>query len=112
MRLMRHSLLAIILCVAALPLFGQAPPIMPNTPRVPPSPTSPGQSQDPNRTAPAQNAPAQAAPGQPAPAQPAPAQATQPAQMQPLSGSQPFLLAGASLTEMIDVIAKLLKINY
>src|SRR6185369_16771013 len=109
MRLMHHSLLAIVLCVAAAPLFGQAPPIMPNTPRVPPSPTSPGQSQDPNRTAPAQNAPAQAAPGQPAPAQPAPAQpapaqATQPAQMQPLSGSQPFLLAGASLTEMIDVI--------
>jgi general secretion pathway protein D len=110
MRLMQQ-LLAIVL---ARPLLGQAVPHMPGTPPVPPSPTSPGGSQAvPQQAAPPQQNQQQPSAAQSAPGQPAPTPTTQPAQpMTPLSSSQPFLLAGASLTEMIDVIAKLLKINY
>jgi len=109
MRLMLHSLLAIVLGTA--PLFGQAIPHMPNTPPVPVSPTSqpatqtapPAQNQQqPNAAAPAQG---QTAPGT------APAQGGTPP-TQRLSSTQPFSLSGVSLTEMIDIIAKDLKINY
>src|SRR5205807_10410980 len=49
--------------------------------------------------------------GQPGQAAPA-GQNAPPAQINRLSGSQPFLLGAVSLTEMIDVLAKELKINY
>jgi general secretion pathway protein D len=89
--------------VAAL-LVGQAPP---RIIQLPPDP------QPAKPAAPAQP-PAQTPPGAPAGAPPA-TQATPPAGApapQHLSSAQPFLVGGVSLTEMIDTLAKEMKINY
>jgi general secretion pathway protein D len=103
MPLRQFSLLAILLSASAS-LFGQVPPRMVSPEAVPvynpqqqqpqpqnPAPNQPGQ---PNAAAPAQAAPGQAAPGR------------------PLASNSPFQLGGVSLTEMIDLLAKEMKINY
>ncbi len=104
MRLICHLLLVLTACASATMLFAQAPPVMVGAPQVPVSPTA---NQPPAPRPAAAPAPAQGAP---------PAPATQPAQpsgqINRLSGSQPFLLGAVSLTEMIDVLAKEMKINY
>jgi general secretion pathway protein D len=103
MRLMQRSLLAIVLCAAQV--FGQALPSMPAVPTPKPQPEQAApQVVPPGQTAPQQ--PNAAAPQQTTPAQPAQAPGAR------LSSTQPFLLGGVSLTEMIDLIAKELKINY
>ncbi|HLK48189.1 MAG TPA: hypothetical protein VKT49_08645, partial [Bryobacteraceae bacterium] len=97
---------------------GQAP--APQAPQAQPAPAQPAPSRQgtPNAAAPAQagqappgNAqpgPAPAPPATPLPANPAPA--TPPPA--PLADNGAFMVPGASLTEMIDIIAKRLKINY
>src|SRR5579864_2631759 len=86
---------------------GTAPPPPPQSAPAQPTPTQPAPSRQgtPNAAAPAQggpttpgNAPAPA----PNPAPPAP----------PLADNGAFMVPGASLTEMIDILAKRLKINY
>ena len=76
-----------------------------------PPAATPQQAQPPaNRPAtPNAAAPAQAGQAQPAPAQPAQPAAPAPA---PLVDNGAFLVPSASLTEMIDILAKRLKINY
>ena len=128
------------LLAQAVPPGAQAPPPAQTTPpaqarpaQTPPAPTpAPAQPAPPAQTRPAQAAPpAQTPQGQTTP----PAQATSPAQTvnvqttpppqtaapaaipaapasPRLAESRGFLLGGASLTEMIDVLAKMLKINY
>jgi general secretion pathway protein D len=59
----------------------------------------------------AQPAPASTAPAQ-QPAQPTPAPATVAQAAPPLSDNSPFELNGASLTEMINILARRLRINY
>src|SRR4051794_35083397 len=118
MRLMQQFGCALVLCAAASTASPQAPPKMvgsepvprsapPNQPQqVNPQPQQAGQ---PNPAAPAQAAPAQGAPAQGAPTQVAP---NTPAPGGRLSSTSPFQLGGVSLTEIIDIIAKDLKINY
>src|SRR5690242_1236552 len=105
MRMMQRSLLAIGLSAALA--FGQALPTMPNMPPVPPAPQQ--------NTAPAPVPPGQNAPQQPNAAAPTPQNqpTTQPAQADAprLSSTQPFTVEGVSLTAMIELIAKQLKIN-
>ena len=92
-----HSLRLVLLgCAAAAAALAQAPPVImqvPNPELVKPQ-TPPPQ---------AQPAPARQAPG----AQPQ----TQPAAPR-LADSRGFLLGGVSLSEMIDILAKMMKINY
>src|SRR5438270_12648151 len=104
MRLNRHLLVSVIACAGGVTLLAQAPPVMVNAPQVPASPQQPQQV---NPQQQQQANPQAAQPGQPAPAAQNP-----PAQINRLSGSQPFLLGAVSLTEMIDVLAKEMKINY
>src|SRR5262249_22949999 len=123
-----HLRLAAVALASAAIVFGQANP---GAPRVlnPTAPPPPGPNQLPQAeptpqqrppTAQPQTAPPGAAhPGaaHPAPAQPAPAQpqtqAAQPPAAQPrLAGTQPFQLGAVSLKQMIDLLAKELKLNY
>jgi general secretion pathway protein D len=104
MRLMQRSLLATVLCAGqvfgqALPSMGPGPAPPQQPPAQPPQQAKP-QAQQPGQAAQQPNA------GAPAQTQPVTPQAPR------LAGAQPFLLGGVSLTEMIDVIAKELKINY
>jgi general secretion pathway protein D len=88
-----HLRLAAACCLTAAVLFGQAAP-----PRIfQPPPEEP--------------APAQQQPAQPQAAQPPAAPGTQPAQPR-LADSRGFLLGGVALSEMVDILAKMLKINY
>jgi general secretion pathway protein D len=95
---MRHLILRLVAValIATTMLYGQAAParIFP-PPDVQPDKPAPQQQQPQQQVV--QQAPP--APGQPA-AQPR------------LTTSQGFLLGGVSLTEMLDIIAKMLKINY
>ena len=114
MRLIGHLSFVVIAFATAATLLAQAPPAMTNAPQVPASP-NPQSQQPPNQQQqqpPRPQQQPQAAPGtQPAQTAPA-AQNAPPAQINRLSGAQPFLLGAVSLTEMIDVLAKEMKINY
>src|ERR1022692_2569687 len=108
MRLFFHLRLAAAVCALAAMLGAQAPPriIQPPAEQTPtrPSTTVPQPAQTPTG---APVAPPAGAPGAPTTAPPAGA-----AQQPHLSSSQPFLVGGVSLTEMIDTLAKEMKINY
>ena len=105
-------------CAAAAVLSGQvgrgpipsrtAPPEQPNPQQ------QNAQQQKPQQPQPAQQTPQPAnAPGTPTAAAPAPAtQAQSGVAMARLSDNAPFLLNNVSLTEMIDILARRLKINY
>lgn len=96
MRLFFYLRLAAAVCATAAVLAAQAAP-----PRIfQPPPDQPQATP----TAPA--TPPQAAPGAP----PAAGQTATPAQT--LATNQPFLVGGVSLTEMVDALAKQMKINY
>jgi general secretion pathway protein D len=104
MRLIQQIGFVLILCAAAMSAYGQAPPKMTGTEPVPPSP--------PFQPIPQQQNPQQPQPGQPnaaAPQQAAPGAAAPGGR---ISSTSPFQLGGVSLKEMIDIIAKELKINY
>ena len=91
--------LILAMCAAAAVLSGQAPPRIYQAPQ--PEEPQPQQQQQPT---PQQAAPQQPnAPGTPAPSGPPPARLTE-------NGG--FLLPNVSLTEMIDILAKRMKINY
>lgn len=60
----------------------------------------------------AQAPPQQPAPAQAAPPQPVPAQTAAPAQTTPAGGNMVLNFANANLTEVIDILARRLKINY
>src|SRR5262245_34868312 len=98
-----RSLIAITLATGCW-LWAQAPP--PPQQAAPPNP----QAAPANPQAATPNPP-QANPPQANTPQAAPQQTTAPATPR-LTSSQGFLLGGVSLTEMIDIIAKMLKINY
>ena len=93
-------------------------PAQPEAPK--PSPATPVQQTTPPVAAPAQTPPAQTPPAQTAPAQTAPAAppAAAPTQTTPAQPTPPVIPAGslnlqnASLTEVIDILARTLKINY
>src|SRR5579864_5641518 len=91
---------AVILTITAVLLWAQNPPIIINTggPVAPP----PGQA-----------APPASPPGQPAPGQQVPA-APKPAVNLPAPGTVPtgLNLNNASLIEVVDILARALKINY
>ena len=106
----------IAIAVAATLLTGQVPLIRPQQPQPqpPPAPTQPAQPQAaPQQPPPAANTPNPAAPAPQAGAQPAaPGVQTQPAaQPAPLADAGAFMIPGASLTEMIDILSRRLKIN-
>src|SRR5690242_2260618 len=108
------------------PIRGLGRPATPPPQQAPAQPTPaqpvPNRQGTPNAAAPAQgaqtppgNAPAPAPnPAQPAPnaAPPAPAPAPPPNPAPPLADNGAFMVPGASLTEMVDILAKRLKINY
>ena len=108
------------------PIRGLGRPAPPPPQQAPAQPTPaqpvPNRQGTPNAAAPAQgaqtppgNAPAPAPnPAQPAPnaAPPAPAPAPPPNPAPPLADNGAFMVPGASLTEMVDILAKRLKINY
>src|SRR3954454_9067740 len=120
MRLMQQFGCALILCAAASTAFAQTPPKMVGSEPVPrtAAPNQPTPQQVNPQQQPGQ--PTAAAPTQAAPAPAAPAQGAPPTQVAPntpapggrLSSTSPFQLGGVSLTEIIDIIAKDLKINY
>ena len=90
----------IILTISAALLWAQNPPIIINT--GPPVARPPGQAKPPATQ------PGQPAPGQPAPAPPRPAVSVAPPGTTP-SGLN---LNNASLIEVVDILARALKINY
>src|SRR5579883_1277610 len=99
MRICAPLRLAALACAAAGILLAQAPPHIQQLPDAPPPQQQPAQQASPvNPGAVTQTNPQ----GGPAGAGAAPR----------LTGSRGFLLGGVSLTEMIDVLAKMLKINY
>jgi general secretion pathway protein D len=106
---MRHLfclMLAISAGTAALTaqISTAPPPNLPSPPAPAPAPATPAPAQPPV-------APAAAPPQTPPPAATPPSPQTQPA-IAPLSDDTPFELNDASLTEMIRILAKRLKINY
>src|SRR5579883_3276687 len=85
------------------------PPVQAPPPQQTPAPVQPAPNRQgtPNAAAPAQagQTPPATAPAQPGQPAPAPAAA-------PLADNGAFMVPGASLTEMIDILAKRLRINY
>ena len=115
---MRHLfclMLAISAGTAALTaqISTAPPPNLPSPPAPAPAPATPAPAQPPAAPAAQQPsaAPAAAPPQTPPPAATPPSPQTQPA-IAPLSDDTPFELNDASLTEMIRILAKRLKINY
>src|SRR5215831_3364833 len=111
-----RSLLNLRLIITCCALIGVvSAQITPSRPAaVPEEPPKPPQQQTPPQPQPGQPRPAQpgqpaAAPGQQPPAQPQP---VPPSDAPRLSDSGGFLMTNASLTEMIEILAKRLKINY
>src|SRR5450432_2383184 len=104
MRLFFSLRLAAAVCAMATLLTAQAPPVIRQLPDAQPAKPVAPPAQPPAGTPGAQ------VPGAPPPqvAQPLPGGDPQ----QHLSSSAPFLVGGVSLTEMIDALAKEMKINY
>jgi general secretion pathway protein D len=90
--------LVVLSCVAAALMSAQAPPVIFQPPQPGQAPPQQQQQQQPP--------PQGAQPGAPA------AQPGAPAAQPRLADSRGFLLGGVSLTEMIDILARMLKINY
>jgi len=110
-----HSLLRLRLmfafCAVTAPAFAQAPSrpfIPPDQQEKPPAP-QPAQPQPPRPGQPAQ--PAAPAPGAPAPATTQP-QVLPPSDAPKLSDTGTFMLPNATLTEIVDILARRLKINF
>ena len=117
MRPLTYVRLILAMCAAAAVLSGQATPRIYQAPQVEePKPQQPA----PQQATPQQTGPQQAAPQQAAPQQAAPQQENAPGTPATPSGPPParltenggFLLPNVSLTEMIDILAKRMKINY
>src|SRR5262245_54207785 len=119
MSLLPQLRLLLAFCAIGNLMYAQ---IAPSKPFVPPEekpatpPTPPPQQQQPQQVP----RPSQPAPGQPAAAAPAPAQTAPTTQPQtlppsdapPLADAGSFVLPNASLTDMIGILARRLKLNY
>jgi general secretion pathway protein D len=100
-------------CVAAIPALAQ---VAPSKPFTPPEERPPAQ-QPPAQPQPVPAQPQAPRPGQPAAAAPAPAATTAPQTLPPseaprLTDTGSFMLPNATLTELIEILARRLKINY
>jgi general secretion pathway protein D len=104
MRPLTYVRLILAMCAAAAVLSGQAPPRMSQMPQQEPQPEQQQATPQPATPQPATPQPA-TAPGTPAAAP----TGTPPARLTENGG---FLLPNVSLTEMIDILAKRMKINY
>jgi general secretion pathway protein D len=98
MRFVSVFRLAVLACASAGLMLAQAPPKIVQLPETP-------EQQPPQPQPPAQAKPAQ-------PGQPAPVGVSQSIDTPRLTSERGFMLPGVSLTEMIGIIAKMLKINY